>query len=80
MPDDDLSPMFSLDEEVKELFERKIREFARYLAEEWTLTEAEWRRDNLDEGRPAAWLEGYNAALTDGVEGALSLWMDEVYT
>ena len=70
-----------LETEVRELFQTKLAEFIAFCGENWTLTE----KDMQEIVRPvtattveAAYLEGYNAALTDGLPGALALWIDEM--
>ena len=65
----------NMETEVRELFEAKIREFAAFCAEHWTLTEYDLKTELTDKSPDYA--AGYNAALTDGVKNAAEHWLDE---
>jgi hypothetical protein len=70
-----------LETDVRDLFIAKLREFEAFCRENWQMTEQDMR----DIIRPIAattlqdaYIEGYNAAMTDGLTGALDLWTDEM--
>lgn len=67
--------MLDLQSEVRELFAEKLREFAKFCGEHWTLSERDLAE--LNPKHSEEYRQGYNAAMTDGLEGALSLWLDE---
>jgi hypothetical protein len=72
------APMtFDLETEVRELFAAKMREFAAFCAENWTMTteEAEALMDATVS--PMEYAKGFTAAMTDGLSGALEHWLDE---
>ena len=66
-----------LETEVRELFEAKLREFIAFCAQHWTLTDQDLAGDFSD--KSPEYQNGYNAALTDGLDGALSCWLEEHY-
>lgn len=61
--------------EVRDLFERKLREFIAFCGQEWTLTECDM--DDFYVGKGADFQKGYNTAMTDGLSGAISHWLGE---
>ena len=70
---------FSLEAEVEELFRAKMKEFASWAAENWTMTEAEAMTLTDPSSCPAEYAKGYTAAMTDGLRDALDLWMGEYW-
>lgn len=70
---------FSLETEVEELFRAKMREFAAWAAENWTMTAQEAETLTEPTACPAEFAKGYTAAMTDGLTDALDLWLDEGY-
>lgn len=72
-----MADRLDLSEEVRALFEAKMREFQAFVAAEWTLTEQEVAEFHGE--KEPAFCEGYNAALTDGLDGAISHWLGEDY-
>lgn len=71
------TPRFSLEAEVEELFRAKMREFAAWAADNWTMTEAEAQTLTEPTACPAEYAKGYTAAMTQGLSGALECWMEE---
>ena len=70
-----------IETEVRDLFQAKLAEFVAFCGEHWTLTEkdlAEIVRPIAAKTIEAAYREGYNAAMTDGLPGALQCWADEM--
>jgi hypothetical protein len=63
--------------EVRELFAAKMAEFAAFCAQKWTMTADEARDLIKPIEDPAKYVEGYNAAMTDGVAGAIDFWLEE---
>lgn len=72
-----MTPRFSLEAEVEELFRAKMKEFAEWCAENWTMTEAEAQSLTEPTAVPAEYAKGYTAAMTDGLRDALEFWMEE---
>jgi hypothetical protein len=66
-----------LETEVRDLFEKKLREFAAFCAENWTTSEAECQTLTVPSPCPAEYARGYNVALKDGISGAMDHWLDE---
>ena len=66
-----------LETEIRELFAAKMREFSQFCAEKWTMTVAEVEQLTTPVKNPAAYAEGYNAAMSDGIACALEFWLDE---
>ena len=64
--------------EVEELFRAKLREFAAFCRENWQMTEKDMKEIIKPIKNPDAYREGYNAAITDGVDGALDFWLEEM--
>jgi hypothetical protein len=53
--------------------QRAVIEFAKYVAKNWKMTEAEWRMDFADEPPTGTYWDGYNAAM-DGMLNAAELF------
>ncbi len=70
-----MSDVLDLQSEVRELFAKKMKEFATFCGEKWTLTEKDMAE--LQPWHGEEYRQGYNAALTDGLEGALNVWLEE---
>lgn len=68
---------FDLETEVRELFIAKLQEFAAFCADNWQLTEKDMAEIVAPCEHPEAYRQGYNAAMTDGLTGALDHWRDE---
>ncbi len=68
---------FDLETEVRELFEKKLREFVAFCAENWTTTEAEVQTLTIPTSDPATYARGFNDAMGDGLSGAADHWLDE---
>jgi hypothetical protein len=64
-----------LEAEVAELFRAKMREFLAFCSEHWQLTDKDMAE--LHPARGAEYRDGYNAAITDGLEGAFATWAEE---
>jgi hypothetical protein len=67
--------MLDIQNEVRELFAEKMREFTKFCAEHWTLKEKELAE--FHPGFGEEYRQGYNAAMTDGIAGALDLWLED---
>ena len=67
-----------LETEIRDLFEKKMREFAAFCAENWTTSEEECRSLTDPSPCPSEYARGYNAAVKDGISGALDHWLDEM--
>jgi hypothetical protein len=68
----------SLETEIHDLFSAKLREFAAFCAEHWTMTPKDMLELLEPCEHPNAYRQGYNAAMTTGIEGALDHWLDEM--
>ena len=66
-----------LEQEVKDLFETKMREFIAFCANNWQLTDKDLLTVDGQAHSPE-YQRGYNAAITDGLPGALDFWFDEM--
>ncbi|MDZ4393781.1 hypothetical protein [Cypionkella sp.] len=66
-----------LEAEIRDLFAAKIREFAAFCAENWLLSEKDMSELEVKSDHPEAYRQGFNAAITDGLTGALDCWIDE---
>ena len=55
----------NLEHQVSELFRQRMEDFAKWAAENWTVTELEAERDNIFDTKPPGYREGYNAAITE---------------
>lgn len=64
-----------LEREVHQLFAAKMREFAEFCAEHWTLTKKDMAK--LHPEYSEEYRNGYNAAMGDGVSAALASFLDE---
>ena len=73
----DATPFLDLETEVKELFAKKLRQFAAFCAQSWTMTAEEAQTLTQPVNDPQQWAEGYNAAMTGGLSGALEHWLEE---
>jgi len=71
-----MADYLDLEQEVHDLFVRKIGEFVEFCGTQWLMTDAD--AANLVPERSADWRAGYNAALTDGLTGALDCWKEEI--
>lgn len=68
----------NLESEVYDLFVAKMHEFAAFCRENWQLTEAEIAQIVDPQPHPDSYRAGYNAAITDGIDGALAYWLHEI--
>lgn len=68
---------FDLETEVRELFDKKIREFVAFCGQHWTMTEAEAETLTDPTPSPAAYARGYTEAMQDGLQNAADHWLDE---
>ena len=68
-----MADILDIEAEVRALFEAKLREFAAFCRQEWTMGE----KDMADMGLEwsSEYAAGYNAGITDGVDGALDHWL-----
>lgn len=73
----DMPPSIDLEQEIKDLFKAKISEFIAFCANNWQLTDQDLLAVDGQAFSPD-YLRGYNAAITDGVSGALDFWFDEI--
>jgi hypothetical protein len=64
-----------LEAEVTDLFRAKMREFIVFCREHWQLTEKD--AADLNAASNPDYRNGYNAAMTDGVDGAFACWAEE---
>ncbi len=71
-----LDGRLDLENEVRELFIAKLKEFAKFCAE-MAIDENEIERDPWASEKGKDYIEGYNAGVTDGVDGALSMFIEE---
>lgn len=71
-----MSQSVNLETEVAALFHAKMEEFVAWCCKNWKVTEAEAMRDNVFDGKPPGYRDGYNAAI-DGLDGALEMWIEE---
>lgn len=67
----------SLDREVEELFRAKMREFITFCRDNWLLTDSDMAE--LHASSSPEYRDGYNAAMTDGIDGAFALWAEEEF-
>lgn len=74
---DTAPPFLDLESEVKDLFAKKLREFAAFCAENWTMTADEAQTLTVPVTNPEQWARGYNAAMTDGLTGAMEHWIND---
>lgn len=65
-----------LEQEVHDLFVRKMEEFVEFCGANWIISEKD--AAELHPEKSADWRSGYNAALQDGLSGALDFWKEEV--
>ena len=73
------APLFlDLEAEVHDLFAAKLKEFAFFCRENWQMTERDIAESVKPIDNPDAYLQGYNAAMTDGLDGALDCWLEEM--
>lgn len=68
---------FDLETEVRDLFEKKLREFAAFCAEHWDMTVDQAMTLTNPTESPVAYTRGYNDAMSNGLESALEHWLDE---
>ena len=68
-----------LETEIRDLFTAKMQEFAAFCSENWQLTEADMATLFEMQPNPDVYRAGYNAAITDGIKGALAHWLDETW-
>ena len=73
----DPTTSIDLEQEIKDLFKAKISEFIAFCANNWTLMDQDLLAVD-GKAYSADYLRGYNAAITDGVSGALDFWFDEI--
>lgn len=73
----DVPHHINLEAEVQELFATKMREFAAFCAEHWTMTKAEAETLTKPVVAPQHWAEGYTYAMQEGIKDALEFWLDE---
>ena len=67
----------NLETEVRDLFETKLREFVTFCTENWVLTPKDMLELFEPCEHPSTYRQGYNAAMTNGIAGALEHWLDE---
>ena len=70
-----MADRLDLAEEVRALLEVKLREFVTFCAAEWTLTEKDLAEFHGEQ--EPGFREGYNTAMTDGLDGPLAHWLGE---
>ena len=70
-------PHMNIETEVRELFSAKMREFAVFCAENWTITAREAETLTNPTTCTKSYARGYNDAISDGLSGALDHWLDE---
>lgn len=63
--------------EIHELFAAKLREFAAFYAENWTMSNTEAESLTKPTCCPKSYARGYNEAMGVGLSGALDHWLDE---
>lgn len=63
-----------LEDEVRDLFKRKLEEFAAFCAADWQLSMEDHAEAFPDEGD--AHRRGYNAAMREGVLNAIEFWTE----
>lgn len=71
-----MTQRINLEHQVSELFRLKMEEFAKWAAENWTVTELEARQDSVFDLKPAGYREGYNAAI-EGLAGAIDCFLED---
>ena len=67
----------NLETEVRDLFVAKLTEFAAFCAEQWIMTPRDMLELTEPCEHPDAYRQGYNAAMTNGLTGAMQHWLDE---
>lgn len=68
---------FDLETEVRDLFEKKLREFTAFCRENWQLTDRDMTEIVYPVEHGPSYQQGYNSAMSDGIGGALDHWLDE---
>ena len=71
--DDD--PPSNLEADVAELFAKKMREFAAWAGENWTITHEEAETLTKPTESPKAYARGYNEGLAS-LPDALDIWLE----
>ena len=66
-----------LEEEVKDLFRRKVDEFAQFCTAHWQIAD-DAELQGMFPGKSRDFRDGYNHALTDGLTGAIECWFEEI--
>lgn len=66
----------NLEYQVAELFRARMEDFAKWCAENWTVTPEQALQDNVFDSKPAGYREGYNAAI-EGLSGAIDCFLEE---
>lgn len=65
-----------LEERVQELVQAEVERFAAWCAKHWTITPDVFIKDNVFDGKPPGYRDGYNAAL-EALNDAVELWFEE---
>lgn len=71
-----MSDRINLEYQVAELFRLKMEEFADWCAENWTVTELQAKADNVFDGKPPGFREGYNDAMRQ-IRGAVDCFLED---
>ena len=64
-----------IEAEVLDLFRAKMREFITFCRDNWQLSESDMAELHPDKG--PEYRDGFNAAITDGIDGAFELWAED---
>lgn len=67
----------NLEDEVRELFAAKMLEFVAFCGANWAISEVEAKTLGIETRDPAAYAQGYTAAMTGGLTSALEYWLRE---
>lgn len=71
-----MTERLNLEYQVRELFKQKMEEFVEWCGQNWTVTPAQAIADNIFDGKPPGYREGYNNAI-EGLGGALECFLEE---
>jgi hypothetical protein len=67
---------FSIEAEIDELFRAKMKEFALWAAENWTMSEREAQDLTMPSASPKEYARGYSEGIAS-IPDALDCWLEE---
>lgn len=69
-------PNFSIEAEIDELFRAKMKEFAAWATENWTMSEKEAQDLTKPSANPKEYARGYSEGIAS-IPDALDYWLEE---